>query len=53
MNVSKSKIKITDFKMGANQSRTTTRKLTIENDDPTSVLKVSDELVERIKNKQG
>lgn len=37
--------------MGANPSRT--RKLTIENDDPTSVIKVSDDVVERLKGKQG
>jgi hypothetical protein len=37
--------------MGGNQSRT--RKLTVENDDPTSVIKVSDDVVQRIKNSQG
>ncbi|XP_044254526.1 MICOS complex subunit MIC25 isoform X2 [Tribolium madens] len=34
--------------MGGSQSRT--RKLTVENDDPTSVIKVSDDVVQRIKN---
>lgn len=38
--------------MGANTSRPT-RKLTIDNDDPTSVIKVSDDVVERLKGKQG
>lgn len=37
--------------MGASPSRT--RKLTIENDDPTSVIKVSDDVVARLKGKQG
>lgn len=37
--------------MGAGSSRT--RKLTIENEDPTSVIKVSDDVVERLKGKQG
>lgn len=36
--------------MGGNQSRT--RKLTVENDDPTSVIKVSDDVVNRIRNNQ-
>ncbi|RZC36666.1 uncharacterized protein BDFB_003076 [Asbolus verrucosus] len=36
--------------MGGSQSRT--RKLTVENDDPTSVIKVSDDVVQRIKNSQ-
>lgn len=49
---SKLKVEIAEFKMGGNQSRTATRKLTIENDDPTSVIRVSDEVVERIKGRQ-
>lgn len=38
--------------MGGSSSKPT-RKLTIENDDPTSVIKVSDEVVERLKGNHG
>lgn len=37
--------------MGGHQSRA--RKLTLENDDPGSVIKVSDEVVERLKGSKG
>lgn len=37
--------------MGGHQSRT--RKLTLENEDPGSVIKVSDEVVERLKGSKG
>lgn len=37
--------------MGGNPSKT--RKLTVENDDPGSVIKVSDDVVDRLKGKQG
>uniref|UniRef100_A0A6P7F386 Uncharacterized protein LOC114325890 n=1 Tax=Diabrotica virgifera virgifera TaxID=50390 RepID=A0A6P7F386_DIAVI len=37
--------------MGASSSAT--RKLTVENDDPTSVIKVSEEVVDRLKGSQG
>lgn len=37
--------------MGGSPSKT--RKFTVENDDPTSVIKVSEDVVERIKGRQS